>query len=308
MSNSEIRFIEYKDIDFQKWDQCISSSPFGIAYAFSWYLDRICPHWNALIWGDYLYVMPLVYGSKWRIQYIYQPFFTQQLGVFSNFSPDPEIVNSFLNAIPEKYKLTDMKLNIGNRPTTPAFRLRENHTFQLNLQPGLQFLRNNYNSNTRRNIQKGTSQKLFVSQVYDIPFFIKFTRENLRHKSPEVKKAHYQWLQKLISFALHKQVGEIYGVFDSQNSLVAAAFFITANQKSIYLAASSSESGTAQSAMFVLIDEFIRNNAGKNLILDFEGSNIPGVARFYAGFGASAQVYYSVHQNRLPPILKIFKK
>jgi hypothetical protein len=60
--------------------------------------------------------------------------------------------------------------------------------------------------------------------------------------------------------------------------------------------------------MFLLIDTFIQNNSGKNLILDFEGSNIPGIARFYKGFGAMAETYYSVHQNRLPRLLRIFKK
>jgi hypothetical protein len=44
------------------------------------------------------------------------------------------------------------------------------------------------------------------------------------------------------------------------------------------------------------------------MTLDFEGSNIPGIARFYKGFGALPQTYYSLHQNRLPKLLQIFKK
>jgi hypothetical protein len=308
MINSEIRLIEYRNIDYQKWDQCIKSSPFGIAYAYSWYLDRICPHWDALVWGDYLYVMPLVNNSKFGIKYVYQPFFTQQLGVFSNFPPEPEIVNAFLNAIPGKFRLTDMKLNLGNRPTTGAFQTSENKTYQLHLQPGFEILQENYNTNTKRNIRKSIDNKVFISPVYDIPMFLKFTQANLLHKSPEVKSKHYQALQKVISFALYNQTGEIYGAWDSTNSLIAAAFFVSANQKSIYLAASSNSTGTEQSAMFLLIDQFIRNNAGKYLTLDFEGSNMPGVARFYAGFGAQPQTYFSVHQNRLPQLLRFLKK
>ncbi|MBL7967701.1 MAG: hypothetical protein JNK09_11930 [Prolixibacteraceae bacterium] len=308
MSNSEIRFIEYKNIDYKKWDQCIGASPFGIAYAFSWYLDRICPHWDALVWGDYLYVMPLVNASKMGIGYVYQPFFTQQLGVFSNFPPEPEIVNSFLNAIPEKFRLTDMKLNLGNRPTSKSFQISENKTYHLNLQTGLEFIQKNYNTNTKRNIQKAIQNKVFISPVYDIPMFLDFTQSNLKLKSPEVKPKHFSALQKVISFALYNQTGEIYGAWDSTNSLTAAAFFVTTNQKSIYLAASSNSAGTEQSAMFLLIDQYIQNNAGKHLILDFEGSNLPGVARFYAGFGATPQTYFSVHQNRLPQFLRFLKK
>jgi hypothetical protein len=60
--------------------------------------------------------------------------------------------------------------------------------------------------------------------------------------------------------------------------------------------------------MFLLIDDFIRQNAESNLILDFEGSNIQGIARFYAGFGAEPQTYLSVRINRLPWLLRILKK
>lgn len=85
-------------------------------------------------------------------------------------------------------------------------------------------------------------------------------------------------------------------------------FFVTSNQKCIYLAASSNQAGIEQSAMFFLVDTFIEKNVCKKQILDFEGSNIRGVARFYAGFGATTETYYSVHQNRLPRLLRIFKK
>lgn len=308
MINPEIRFVRNADIDREKWDQCVSNSPFGIVYAFSWYLDRICTKWDALVWGNYLYIMPLVNNSKMRIRYVYQPFFTQQLGVFSNFPTEPDIVNQFLYTIPEKFRLTDMNLNLGNTPTTSSFKISQNTTFHLELHQNLKVIRSFYNSNTRRNIQKALQNKVFVSQVYDIPMFLKFTQTNLINKSPEVKSKHYLALQKVISYALYNQLGEIYGAFDSGNNLIAAVFFVGSDQKVIYLAASSNTKGTEQSAMFLLIDAFIQNNEGKNLVLDFEGSNIPGVARFYAGFGAKPQFYYSVHQNRLPALLRYFKK
>jgi hypothetical protein len=308
MNNPEIRFVKNKDIDYQKWDQCINSSPFGIVYARSWYLDRICPHWDALVWGDYLYVMPLVNNSKMGISYVYQPFFTQQLGVFSNFPPEPDIVNQFLLAIPDRFRLTDMNLNLGNTPTTSHFRIKQNTTFHLFLHSGTTDFRSYYNSNTRRNIQKAIQNKISITQVYDIRLFIEFTRDNLKKKSPQIRQRHYLALYKVISHALYNQLGEIYGAWDSGNNLIAAVFFLHSDQKRIYLAASSTGKGMEQSAMFLLIDTFIQNNTAKNLILDFEGSNLAGVARFYAGFGAMPQVYYSVHQNRLPKLLQFLKK
>lgn len=308
MSNPEIRFVTSAGVDRQKWDRCISQSPFAIVYAFSWYLDRICPHWDALIGGDYQYVMPLVNRRKYGFRYIYQPFFTQQLGVFSDQQVVPEIVDQFLEAIPKPFRLVDMNLNLGNAVQSANFAFGHYTTFHLSLRPEIAEIRSAYNSNTRRNIQKAIQNKVSVSQFSDVQLFIEFTRKNLKEKSPEVKLVHYSALGEVIRYALSNNSGEIYVARNPEGKLLAAVFFPRTKTICIYLAASSSEEGIGKSAMFLLIDTFIQNNAGNNLVLDFEGSNIQGVARFYAGFGALPQTYYSVHQNRLPAFLRVFKK
>lgn len=307
MSNPKIKFVTSKDIDRAKWDQCVASSSFGIVYAYSWYLDRICRNWDALIWGDYDYIMPLVSNAKYRIRYIYQPFFTQQLGVFSNLPTESAIVDQFLDAIPKQFRLTDMNLNLGNLPSDD-FKIQQNTTYHLSLISEIEHIRSNYNSNTKRNIHKAIQYKISISPVSDIDLFLKFTQDNLKEKSPEIKSKHYLALRKVVNYAIEHQLGEIYGAWDSDNNLVASVFFVNSNQKSIYLAASSNQAGIEQSAMFLLVDSFIEKNVNKKQILDFEGSNIQGVARFYAGFGATPETYYSVHQNRLPRLLRIFKK
>ena len=60
--------------------------------------------------------------------------------------------------------------------------------------------------------------------------------------------------------------------------------------------------------MYFLVNSFIEQNTNKNIILDFEGSMIQGVARFYSGFGAKAEHYFQLKFNRLPLLLKWFKR
>ena len=50
--------------------------------------------------------------------------------------------------------------------------------------------------------------------------------------------------------------------------------------------------------MFMIINELIKENAGKDILLDFEGSQIEGIARFYKGFGAINQPYYVLKKFR----------
>lgn len=308
MSKPEITFIANKDIDREKWDQCIARSPFGVAYAYSWYLDRICTKWDALIGGDYQDVMPLVNNRKYGISYIYQPFFTQQLGIFASQKTDKILADIFLDAIPEQFRLIDMKLNIGNAVENTQFKFRENITYHLPLNSGIDEIRQGYNTNTKRNIQKAIQNKLSVFTSTDIGRFIEFTQTNLKEKASEVKGQHYSAFQEIIRFALTNNLGEISIVTNDQNNWLAAVFFLKSGQTSIYLAASSNSEGIEKSAMSLLIDSFIQKNAASNLTLDFEGSNIHGIARFYAGFGAIPKTYFSVHLNRLPSITRILKK
>jgi len=308
MSSLEIKFVANSEIDREKWDKCISQSSFAIAYAYSWYLDRICASWDALISGDYEYVMPLASNLKYGISYIYQPFFTQQLGVFSRHQTNESVVGSFLNAIPKQFRLIDMKLNIGNPVKNTNFSFRENKTYHLSLNSSLEKIQSAYNTNTKRNIQKAVQNKLSVSASSNIDRFIEFTQRNLQGKAPEVKSQHYLAFQEIIRFALANNLGEISIASNEQDIWLAAVFFLKTDQTCIYLAASSNAEGKEKNAMFLLVDRLIQKNTGSNLILDFEGSNIPGIARFYAGFGATPQTYFSIHLNRLPWFVRILKK
>ena len=58
--------------------------------------------------------------------------------------------------------------------------------------------------------------------------------------------------------------------------------------------------------MFFLVESVLKQYDNKEYILDFEGSEIEGVARFYKGFGAQDQpyYYYKKYNNRLLKIVK----
>src|ERR1019366_1761696 len=97
-----VKHISHSKINFKKWDNCIANSVNSAIYAYSWYLDIVSPGWEALVAADYKTVMPLTQNSKYGINYLRQPFFTQQLGVFSTSELTEAILTDFLTAIPEK--------------------------------------------------------------------------------------------------------------------------------------------------------------------------------------------------------------
>jgi hypothetical protein len=57
----------------------------------------------------------------------------------------------------------------------------------------------------------------------------------------------------------------------------------------------------------MLIDAFVKDHAEKDLLLDFEGSDVRNLAFFYSSFGATEEKYAALRLNRLPWYLRWLK-
>ena len=109
-----IVYFKHSEIDKDKWDSCINNSINGNVYALSWYLDSTCREWEALIEDDYKSVFPLTNRKKYGINYLFQPYYNQQLGVFSREIIKAEKLRDFFHQIPPFYKYIDVGINFSN--------------------------------------------------------------------------------------------------------------------------------------------------------------------------------------------------
>jgi hypothetical protein len=295
------------EIDRDRWDECIRKSFNGIIYAYSWYLDVVCPNWEALIDDDYKSVMPLTTGKKMGLRYLFPPFFVQQLGVFSVNKLTAEDVLGFLKAVPKEFKYAEINLNTFNKVVGNEFDFRPNLTHELDLIEAHDNLRKAYAENTKRNLKKAEQNSLSLTDAPSREEIITLFRKGRGEEVKVLQEPQYDLLRKLLQ-ALDAR-GRLYsrGVLDADGNLLAGAFFVESNGKVIFLFSGLSEKGKALGAMFLLIDRFIFANAQKNLVLDFEGSNDPHLARFYRGFGAKECVYLQARFNHLPWFIRWYK-
>jgi len=305
----KIEYIKNKDIDYKKWDLCIQKAINGNIYAYSWYLDIVCKNWDALIYKDYEAVMPITFSSKLGINYMLQPLFSQQLGVFSSKIISKKNILEFINAIPTKYKYVNINFNKYNKLDSEELKIKKNNNYELDLIPSYNNMQNKFSLNTVRNINKSKKSELtMVLNSCSVSTFVKFIKENAGEKVNNLTIQNFDIIKKIVSTALLKKCGTIFCVYNKLNELVSAAFFVFSHNKAIYLFASSTKEGKNLRAMFFLINEFIIKYSEKNLILYFEGSNIDGLSRFYKGFGAINCEYVNFKYNRLPFPLKFLKK
>ena len=299
-----IRYLKHLEIDRVRWDECISRALNRKVYAFYWYLDQVSPDWEALAEEDYSSVFPLTRGRKAGIAYLSQPFFAQQLGLFSIHLINAELQQKFIEHIPKKFHYIDIQLNSGcfQDGEEPGAERRINH--ELRLKRLYEDIVSDYSQNTRRNIRKAWEMGVNTGRNVRIDELVELFRRNFGAQEGKLKPFHYERLERLMKECFDKGQGEIRGAFNEQGILSAAAFLLTDADRIYFLFAASDHLSRENGAMFLLIDQFIREHAGRSLIFDFEGGNNPNLGRFYKSFGATEAFYHRIVINRLPFLLK----
>lgn len=295
-----ISFVKYADIDKSQWDGCIDNSINGNIYGYSWYLDIVCREWNALIEDDYEAVCPLPSGRKFFIEYIYQPFFTQQLGVFSRKHLAPTVIKEFIDCLPKRFRYIDINLNISNKADELNCKLipQLNHELALNLP--YSGLVQGYAQNTRRNLRRAMQSEITLSSLSTPEEVVQLFRQNRGKYLTHLNNNEYSILLHLINVCIHRGIAEVIGAYGDHNGLCAGAIFVRSHEKAIFLFSAVNAEARTNGAMTLIIDQFIRRNASNQLTLDFEGSNNPELARFYKSFGATALIYPRIIISKLP--------
>jgi len=298
----ESKFLHNQSIDLNKWDQVITTSINSRVYAFSWFLDILHPDWHGIIVGDYEYVMPVIFSRKWGIKYIYQPIYAQQHGIFPPATP--EISTSIFNLLQSKFRFINISLNSYNLVDLTDWQIEERKNFLLPLKKSYPEIFENYTNGCKNNLKKAVKLNTVMSNLSPGDFF-KFVEQN--NKLLIVDKT-LSFLRLIVSYSMSKGMGIIYGAYSERNELIGVAFFLNDGKRYTYLSSFSSETGKNNNSMFAIMDTFIRDHSNQPFLLDFEGSNIPGIAYFFSGFGAKSETYHSLKYNRLPFVIRLFKK
>ena len=279
----EIKYLEHNEIDKAKWDLCINQAINRLPYAFSWYLDVVSPNWHALVSDDYKFVFPLTWRNKMGFNYLYQPLFTQQLGIFSSLPVSFAVSNDFLNAIPSKFKLIEINLNSFNPAAGNKFVASKRLNFEMDLSLSYEEIRKFYSDNQKRNINKAKKNELKINQP-DISEVISLFKNDRGLKVERMKNESFELLRRLYSALKQKGISYIRGVSDGSQT-ICGGIFIQTEYRIIFLFSGNTVIGKSSGAMSFLIDSVIQENSNKKIILDFEGSNDLGLARYYSSFG-----------------------
>lgn len=297
---SDLQYLERHQIDTIQWDRCIDTASNGLIYGYSWYLDGMAKHWDALVWKQYEAVMPLIWNRKWGIDYLYHPPFIQQSGIFSPHPVTVELERAFLNAVPARFRFAEIFLNYAHPDVHP------NHSnFILPLHGSYEQLRGHYQNVLVKNLKRAANAGLDYTTLIPAPVVLNAFKDLYGARFPHIRADHYSRFKKICEQHPHHVVVRAAA---SDNQLYSAAILLKDSRRLYLMVSVTWPDGKDKQANRFLLDMIIQEYAGTQLVFDFEGSDIPGIAMYFKNYGSIDQPYYFYRYNNLPRLIRWLKR
>ncbi len=310
------KILSARDINPEQWDHFIDSSEQGNIYARFWYLSALSPNWKAIQFTEddrLIAVMPFLPERKFFYTQINTPFAIQQLGVYTvdGKSPNPDDLKQILFRWLKTNAFVSYRFNIGNNlllaPLTESLPIYQQVTHHLHLLPPYQVLYEKFSSNQKRNIRKAGKNGIKTRTEGELEKLIILFRQSRKGLPPIYANQHYNDFRTIYQLGESRKACRIYTARNEQGEIIAGGLFLFLAREIVYIFGASAEEGRQSGAMSAVFDHLIRDYAGQDRVLDFEGSQVPSLARFYKSFGGEERTFFHLFDDKRTYIRKIKK-
>nr|MDA3781104.1 hypothetical protein [Bacteroidales bacterium] len=299
--------LRHNEIDFERWDLAVDNALNSIVYAKTFFLNTMSPNWDAVVSENYSVIMPLCWRKKYGIKYLYQPIFSQYHPILYVNNISSETENIILNIVRSIFPYIDININLKKSELIDDWNLKARPTFLLNLNKSYKKLFVDFSNSHKKNLKKSIKNNIEIKIKSEPRFLINTYKTLFNEKGVSgVSKSDLNNLNKIILYFSKNNLGKLYNAYHN-NETCASAFFLIYNKRAIIFSVTNAI-GKRKGAMFLLIDNFIKEHSQQDIVLDFAGSSIKGVADRNKGFGAQKEIYYHLRENNLPIFFRWLKK
>lgn len=294
---SKFKLLNRPGLDVKKWDKMVEK--FGPVYAYSWYLDVVCPGWLAVVEGDYKSGFPFPVRKKLGLRYVFAPYFCGPLGLISAQPSDQKLFENMLGMLSDGISYLDLYLRPGQAFKVPKAKVTEKKYQYLSLNRPYESIEKSFSEKTIRNIKKGERSGLTVSPQITERMIVRDFKKVAEKKVKSLEAADFRMLLKLLLTISENKKGFMRAAVAGDGSIHASAYFLESGKSLVYLKGSTTESGRKSGAMEFLFASVMKEFSGRDMFFDFGGSSVEGVARFNYGFTKIEERYYLLQINRM---------
>lgn len=286
-----MRFLKSNELNKKKWDELSHNSTY---YSKSYFLDAVAKNWGAYVDSDYSKGFALVYNEFLGVKIIYPVFLGRGIE-FLNLSQTE--INDAIIQVKQEFKIGDLNSEFELK----SLRNPSKKKYQIYSQ------KHNYNTQSKRMLKKVQGLGF---KIKDAPFeqILPIIYTELKEKVKELTPENFIRLKNTIeNFSNENKLLSI-GIFDEQNKLEGGLFFYNDNERITYITGASKFEARKIGGMYLAMDYVIQLALKEEKTVDFGGSNMESVRRFYCSLGGEDHIYFSYNWDNSPFWFKILRK
>ena len=301
---SQLDIIPSNQIDKKKWDDCIYRSANSLIYAYSYYLDALADNWHGIVLNDYDCIMPVPWRKKMGIRYCYDVPFIQQLGYFSTTKNIDH--HALLDILFKFIKYGHYNFNYNNTAIADLQKIKRTTNFIIEL-TDKETITNNFTKGFRQSLQNATGNDLtYLTASHDEA--IEMYRNLFKHHLESITATDYNNLLQLAGILAPQNKCIARKIINKAGVTISIALLLKDEKRLYNIINATNEEGRKTEANYFLYSQLFFEFAGKGLLFDLEGSELPGVKSFYKKMGARDQPYYRMHINKLSFPLNLIRR
>lgn len=301
----DIQRIPAVRINAAKWNHCVLQHSNGLLYSTTSYLNALCENWEGFIVNDYEAIMALPMKKKWGVRYAYTPPFIQQLGVIGQ--TDALVLSGLLKIIQGTVAYADIHFNFSNSSLLQKIPFASRTNLVIPLDQSVAQIRAQYTNDLKENIRKAASEALVYTHAR-LHEAIDYFQDQYASRIKHIISSDYDNFLRLCEQLQTTGQCLVRAVMNAEKELLAIALLLKDERRIYNLMNTTLPTGRDKEANHFLLDHIIGEFGEQPLLFDLEGSDIPGVKKFYASFGAVNQPYFYYHYNGLPWPMRLLKR
>lgn len=290
MGESRIRYVQGHEIDRLKWDACVSNASNGLIFGNKIFLDMLADNWNAIVIDDYKAVMPLPWRKTFFVAYYYRVPFLAQSGLFGKV--DDSLHKQLRKKIFSKIKFGDLVLNFDNAAIAKELSAAPATNMILPLDNDYTTLRKKYHRDLEKSLKRAVRYEHIYVADDNLKQVISLFRKNYAGKIRKVRGVDFERFTGLCLHLQQENKAIVRKVTDGKGRLVAASLLLKDAKRIYNMLNVVMPEGRRKLANHFLFDNLVSEFSGSGLIFDFEGSEVPGIRKFYESFGAINEPYF----------------